>query len=523
MRNWIQKCESDHQLCRYSSPTSLPQRLLLLGSSDTEPTVRLVEIGRDERAELGDSQFPDVTRYVCLSHCWGRKNIFGTESSTLQLRKQGIPFYSLPRTFQDAVRATLQLGIYYLWIDCLCIIQGDEQDWQVQSSQMSHIYKNAYLTICATRSSNCDKGLFHARRPNLDIVRRSATGESFTIHVREKVGHVEWSTSLAESCDMTTDFPLFRRAWCHQERLLSTRVLHYTANELVWDCKSCTNCECGTMASYNFSEKISQACALARVREPDGQLPATIQQSWRYTVQDYAPRNLTYQRDILPAISGTAKTMCCTELGKYAAGLWENDLKAGLLWNADARCKRPEIYTAPSWSWASVVGPVVWSLPTSDHSNIDIKVIDVSCTPKGQDSYGEVVAGYLRISGAAVVARIGRAGRRSNDAMAFSGPSTCLLSRNGIKSSFEPDDTDEVAVLEGQEVLCMRSYQEPREIFNSEPPYEWPEGTRYSPVYRFLVFICDQLQQSEHKRLGIGSVWNYEWFAGAEETEITVV
>lgn len=56
--------------------------------------------------------------------------------STLEANYKDISWGSLPATFQDAVDFTRRLGLQYIWIDSICIIQGDEADWARESSLM---------------------------------------------------------------------------------------------------------------------------------------------------------------------------------------------------------------------------------------------------------------------------------------------------------------------------------------------------------------------------------------------------
>lgn len=45
------------------------------------------------------------------------------------------------------------LGYRYLWIDSLCIIQDDHQDWQRESGRMADVYSNADLVLGATSAA----------------------------------------------------------------------------------------------------------------------------------------------------------------------------------------------------------------------------------------------------------------------------------------------------------------------------------------------------------------------------------
>jgi hypothetical protein len=99
-------------------------------------------------------------KYMILSHCWGESQPLTTTSKTIRQRETNIAFDNLPKTFRDAVTVTRELGIRYLWIDCLCIIQGDKDDWELESSRMADVYSNSYLNIAATEAKDCNGGLF---------------------------------------------------------------------------------------------------------------------------------------------------------------------------------------------------------------------------------------------------------------------------------------------------------------------------------------------------------------------------
>jgi hypothetical protein len=122
MGYFVKNCVEKHGgLCRESSDTKLPLRVIDVGdlSSRNKPndSVKLCET----HEETG--------KYVCLSHCWGNAQLVKTLTNNIEGMKRGIALASLPKTFQDAVLMTRRLGIRYLWIDSLCIIQDDGDDW----------------------------------------------------------------------------------------------------------------------------------------------------------------------------------------------------------------------------------------------------------------------------------------------------------------------------------------------------------------------------------------------------------
>ncbi len=124
----------------------------------------------DTRSWRGGGDEPDQIKllessdqkeqYISLSHCWGGEKPLITTRATLDDHKAGIAFSSLPKTFQDAVKITRKLGIRYLWIDSLCIVQDDPADWQAEASRMATTYRNSWLTVSATSSTSPSSGVF---------------------------------------------------------------------------------------------------------------------------------------------------------------------------------------------------------------------------------------------------------------------------------------------------------------------------------------------------------------------------
>jgi hypothetical protein len=83
-----------------------------------------------------------------------------TTLSNLHERRKLIPWSTIPPTLQDAMSLTRALGFRYIWIDALCIIQGDTVDFERESNIMHQIYSGAALVICATGSRDVNAGLF---------------------------------------------------------------------------------------------------------------------------------------------------------------------------------------------------------------------------------------------------------------------------------------------------------------------------------------------------------------------------
>ncbi|KAE8447348.1 hypothetical protein EG329_010906 [Mollisiaceae sp. DMI_Dod_QoI] len=132
---------------------------------------------------------------------------------------------------------------------------------------------------------------------------------------------------------------------------------------------------------------------------------------WRYIIQDFTGRNLTYTSDKLPALSGYvlyARHIHSLTGDIYLAGLWKNDIMSQLLWwiniRSTATNPRPSTYRAPSWSWASTDFKCYFQDFSERSSPLqqDIKLIDASVPTFPSDPFGQVdpsQRGYLRIRG----------------------------------------------------------------------------------------------------------------------------
>jgi len=104
---------------------------------------------------------PPAVDYAALSYCWGGHQPIVATKSTMKDMMLDIPYSALPKTLQDAVTITIKLGLRFLWVDALCIIQDDQTQKQQEIAAMPNIYQNAHVTICAARSRSCDEGFLH--------------------------------------------------------------------------------------------------------------------------------------------------------------------------------------------------------------------------------------------------------------------------------------------------------------------------------------------------------------------------
>ena len=166
----------------------------------------------------------------------------------------------LPRTFLDAFTITRALGIQFLWVDSLCIVQDDTTDWQQESSQMASIYGQSTITLAAASASSDEDGCLgftDRRSEDLEIVAYpSKTGEKCMVYARESKDdeHAKFASNLGIDAGQANEdagmkvsvrLPLMTRAWTMQELVLSPRVLHFGPREMIWECRTHLLCECG--------------------------------------------------------------------------------------------------------------------------------------------------------------------------------------------------------------------------------------------------------------------------------------
>lgn len=315
---------------------------------------RVLEIG----SAAGDKIWLRETKgepaaYACLSHTWGGFQPLKTTNETLEEHKRNIPWESIPKTFQDAVITTRRLNLQYIWIDSLCIIQDDENDWLIESALMADIYRNAVITLSAAASKGPSDGLFRETQPEhrgRELVHPLLKSDDHSprFFTRRPIDHYR------------KDHPLLDRGWVLQERLLSPRVLHFGTYELIWECMQGKDCECGHMPKVQWlSEKPNFHPGVL------SSLPFLhTANAWRKVVEDFCALALTFERDAFPALSGAAKIVKRSLESKgmqtrYVAGMWECWFIEDCLWDVailgERGGVRPAVWRAPTWSWASVL------------------------------------------------------------------------------------------------------------------------------------------------------------------------
>ena len=383
----------NHAKCGQASTSYAPTRLIDVGNEQRHPRLHITN---GKAAPQG---------YLTLSHCWGRPDPNAKKLEltleTLTSLQEGVALDDFPKTFHDAVITTRELGYQYIWIDSLCIIQRDQDDWAKEAAQMCSVYQNSVLTIAADQAPNSNHGFLG----NLVDMGKSvhfmkfsnAQGQEDMLFARNVHFTPTLETLGCYKEEQTSH--LDSRAWTFQERLLSPRILHFGAIELTWECNECMLCKCEIGASGSrFKNKFVEFIQDSPSLEHRTKL-------WTELAQQFSARNITFATDRLPAIGGLADAMNRSTTDEYLAGLWKGSLDRTLLWRVGAQAQRHEKYYAPTWSWASVTGPVTFVGQTA---TLLWSIVDATCTPAGPNQFGPVTQGAVTVRGPVATVTIQR-------------------------------------------------------------------------------------------------------------------
>jgi hypothetical protein len=403
IKAWFHECKSNHLKCQVVPPIPIyPQRYLNINAF----------AGSDDIV-LEETNLTECKPYIALSHCWGTNPVTKTTNGNLESRQNRIKYDDLPLTFKDAVQHCRLLGVDYLWIDSLCIIQDNEKDWNHQAAIMAFIYTRAECTLIAASSEDSTQGcrvdpLFQRRypiSPHLDLDFGDKRIRFFAQSPRD------WTEEYGEN-------PLIHRAWTLQEKELSRRAIHFSSNMLLWECKTLKG-----SSELPWSERtIADLSSLLRHNSAGDlnvdTLNTSLRSRWFEVVEEYSRRFMTYELDKLPAISGVITLIRMGD--PYNAGLFRADLPSALLWRtalpSSDRGRRPPLdaffprrpmqYRAPSWSWASVDGPISYDsqrvmYPVDDDLGFeDISVLAVHTDQVGGGHLaGPVTNGSIQLKG----------------------------------------------------------------------------------------------------------------------------
>ncbi|KAK1700649.1 hypothetical protein BDP55DRAFT_626207 [Colletotrichum godetiae] len=373
LNEWLRVCNEQHNH-GIDNLTELPTRVLDVGTN-TDSTIRLC-----------DGKSLPHERYIALSHCWGVNSQaqVRTLKENIDVFRMHIDFGILPKSFQDAVTVSRALGVQYLWIDSLCIIQNDKQDWAFEATRMEHVFSSAYCTIAATAASSSAEGFLRQKSKHSFVTLAGSDG-GFTF-VRKVIDDFHHDVEQAV---------LNQRGWVLQERALSRRTLHFTATQVYWECGKGVHCEslmrlanrqAALLGDSNFPESALELFKGGRIR------------TFQTLYQMYSRLAFTVPSDRSIGIKGLEERLVKNFETKGGFGIFEAYLQRSLLWQKAPgtsldRILYPPDRRVPSWSWMAYRGPIAYLEAPFEHINWTGDIATPFNTNSGKKTHWEVADG----------------------------------------------------------------------------------------------------------------------------------
>lgn len=340
MKQTLETCEKTHSHDVFDH-TYIPERII-----DVRPEIPRLTL----RGSYVQSNCASTLKYAALSYCWGSgENQAKTTVATLSARQAGITEAESPPVIREAIQVTRALGIPFLWVDALCILQDDPTDWGEQCTDMHNIYGSAQVVLCAANSRSCDEGFLRQSGRIIRIPFQSyrardiegsfliqAKGLTSGFHAALKLGYlhhdIRWSR-------------WGRRGWVFQEQLLSTRRLIFGERDLYFLCSESHQRRGQDAIQYNYDSHIGKSEI-----EGDLEIIHEIWDSVSANYSNYETDCFTHSTDILPALSGLAQLLHSRMKDDYYAGHWARNLYRSLLWTAGGYHTHDEPFWSASFS-----------------------------------------------------------------------------------------------------------------------------------------------------------------------------
>ncbi|KAF4467040.1 serine threonine kinase [Fusarium albosuccineum] len=388
LSSWLQDCDLNHPECHHGSHADrVPTRLIDVGEDgDHALVVNLCTMADTRSEQKGD------LRYIALSHPWGsvsdHDHCCTTTKNIKERLRNGITIGQLPNTFRHAVQVTQALGIRYLWIDSLCIIQGDDGDFDTEAKNMESVFSSAYCVIAASRASGTSSG-FLWKRPERRFLRVKQASQDDTLYICEAIDNFQHDV---------IEGTLNQRGWVLQERVLARRTIYFTEKQTYWECGQgftgvtdlfINSNKAAFLGDPNFPEVATVSSRGARIR------------LYESLYQQYSRLSFTKVCDRPIAIAGLEQRLVSAFKTQGGYGVFEGRFFGrSLLWERDEtvtpemkkidfpKCQK---YLVPTWSWMAYEGAITFmDVPFSEvdweHERISDPGIRSPWTPRTPSS-----------------------------------------------------------------------------------------------------------------------------------------
>jgi hypothetical protein len=311
--------------------------------------------------------------YTALSYVWGKiENYRLTKDKLPMLQERDSLRHAtiaerIPRTVRHAIDMTRLLGIPYLWVDTLCIIQdGEEKEKVEELNKMADIFHGSCFTLVVADGPDADygiRGLGEVTQP----LRRNHGQQIFSLGKLGRAIVRKFSLWGRETTHMSPK-GYYERAWTLQEYMFSKKRLIFEGGSVLWECCESTCFEdvhrpCGPLKGLPATELSPDVDMLAKL------------------INGYNARQVTYETDRLRAFAGVGTAMSLQFRGGFICGLpkafidmallWQPDISH--LWGYDSEIRRRghcegadelpsrQSSVLPSWSWAGWIGSIDFS------------------------------------------------------------------------------------------------------------------------------------------------------------------
>jgi hypothetical protein len=406
-------------------------------------------------------------------------------------------------SFRDVVVKAWYLGFRYLWIDSLCIIQDDTEDWEAEAARMAAVYSNATLTFAATEAADPSEGCCPLYTRALAIPLQDGDDKALV--------------RFQDNLDLNdVDAALNTRGWAFQEAALSRRMVCFDDNQLLWKCTSKHESEDGLRVVSKATPSTGTWNVWACLAQLGRGEPSYA--FWYKMMEDYSGRKFTFEKDKLPALAGIVEVFKEHVDDAPLVGLWRRDILDGLLSRADEPAERVSFQgVVPSWSWISVSGRVSWRrLLCSIAPEDQLEVISAEVDWAGHPMTSPISRAALKVRGRLRKAKVVNKSANLVYLHEIDEPSSKSLDEPGIpgntqqKTPLEPEvqgycHLDMIQPV-GPDVWCL-------EVYHGLQRQEPPETPRNHAHQVLLLEIVDE-SRNEFRRVGVGCIWRHSYRKG---------
>ncbi|KXJ96488.1 hypothetical protein Micbo1qcDRAFT_210763 [Microdochium bolleyi] len=359
---WLDDCDRSHDACRRTESVRLPTRLIDVGDHQSS-RIRLVKTHNGQGLETDQ-------RYLALSHPWGDTERFPAfctyrtnktqEGHGEECFLEAIDYGKLPATFRHAVDVTRWIGVRYLWIDSICILQGKDGDFSTEAARMEDVFSGAYCVIAASAAQNQHDG-FLEKRTACNFVHYEPKGKQAPLYICEGVD--DFGRDVLNS-------HLNSRGWVLQERALARRTIFFSKTQAYFECGEGICCETLTRMNHSIAGFIGDPHFPSRGQEANSKGTKIVY--FQEIFKEYSKLGFKYDTDRPIGIAGLESRLHKAYKSNGQFGIFGHSPTGGffhrsLLWKCENDASRltridfsksRSLSCVPSWSWMAYKGPI---------------------------------------------------------------------------------------------------------------------------------------------------------------------